>query len=64
MDPYRYHYQLQAAADAGASPDHLTGTIETPTPLTGAQLRDAAIDRAPAQYLHFHQFEWQEEYHG
>ncbi|MGL6456187.1 hypothetical protein [Aeromonas caviae] len=57
---HRYSYTLNAATEFGAAPDRLTGTIETHHPMTHQQIRLAAIDRAPAQYLNFNELEYQE----
>lgn len=57
---HRYSYTLNAATELGATPDRLTGTIEAHHPMTHQQIRLAAIDRAPAQYLNFNEMEYQE----
>lgn len=57
---HRYSYTLNTATEFGAAPDRLTGTIETHHPMTHQQIRQAAIDRAPAQYLNFNELEYQE----
>ena len=56
---HRYSYTLNAATELGAAPDRLTGTIEAHHPMTHQQIRLAAIDRAPAQYLNFNELEYQ-----
>ena len=57
---HRYHYTLNAAIELGSAPDRLTGTIEAHHPMTHQQIRLAAIDMAPAQYLNFNELEYQE----
>ncbi|MGU5691434.1 hypothetical protein [Aeromonas veronii] len=57
---HRYSYTLNAATELGSAPDRLTGTIEAHHPMTHQQIRLAAIDKAPAQYLNFNELEYQE----
>lgn len=57
---HRYSYTLNAATELGAATDRLTGTIEAHHPMTHQQIRLAAIDMAPAQYLNFNELEYQE----
>lgn len=57
---HRYSYTLNASTELGAAPDRLTGTIEAHHQMTHQQIRLAAIDRAPAQYLNFNELEYQE----
>ncbi len=58
---HRYSYTLSAATELGSAPDRLTCTIEAHHPMTHQQIRLAAIDKAPAQYLNFNELEYQEE---
>lgn len=58
---HKYSYTLSAATELGSAPDRLTGTIEAHHPLTNQQIRLAAIDMAPAQYINFNELEYQEE---
>lgn len=57
---HRYSYTLNASTELGTAPDRLTGTIEAHHPMTHQQIRLAAIDMAPAQYLNFNELEYQE----
>ncbi|WP_421228537.1 hypothetical protein [Aeromonas jandaei] len=57
---HRYSYTLSAATELGSAQDRLTGTIEAHQPMTHQQIRLAAIDKAPAQYLNFNELEYQE----
>ncbi|WP_270794095.1 hypothetical protein [Aeromonas sp. QDB11] len=57
---HKYSYTLSAATELGSAPDRLTGTIESHHPMTHQQIRLAAIDKAPAQYLNFNELEYQE----
>ena len=57
---HRYCYTLNAVTELGAAPDRLTGTIKAHHPMTHQQIRLAAIDMAPAQYLNFNELEYQE----
>ncbi|MDM5112782.1 hypothetical protein [Aeromonas salmonicida] len=58
---HKYSYTLSAATELGSAPDRLTGTIEAHHPMTDQQIRLAAIDKAPAQYLNFNELEYREE---
>jgi len=57
---HKYSYTMSAATELGSAPDRLTGTIEAHHPMTHQQIRLAAIDKAPAQYLNFNELEYQE----
>ena len=57
---HRYNDILSATTELGSAPDRLTGTIEAHHPMTHQQIRLAAIDKAPAQYLNFNELECQE----
>ncbi|ENO3976991.1 MULTISPECIES: hypothetical protein [Aeromonas] len=57
---HRYNYILSATTELGSAPDRLTGTIEAHHPMTPQQIRLAAIEQAPAQYLNFNELEYQE----
>ncbi|MNJ07635.1 hypothetical protein D3C77_17360 [compost metagenome] len=57
---HKYTYTLSAVTELGYAPDRLTGTIEAHHPMTHQQIRLAAIDKAPAQYLNFNELEYQE----
>lgn len=61
---HRYSYTLSAATELGSAPDRLTGTIEAHHPMTVNQVRQVAIDRAPAHYINFTELDYQEECHG
>lgn len=54
---HRYNYILSATTELGSAPDRLTGTIEAHHPMTPQQIRLAAIEQAPAQYLNFNERE-------
>ena len=48
-----YDYRLLASRELYGERDTLTGTINSPHPLTEQEIRDQAINVSPRDYIHF-----------